>query len=383
MDFRLTPEQTVLQDVAFNLAQDRLSGLGNSPEGRRAGARILAEAGLTGITLPVSSGGQGGSLMDAIVVMQAAARADTNAGDMVQGTNFGAVRQVEAFGSPELKQEFLPGILCGDVDIAAAMSEPEAGSSLTGLKTSARIEGDEIVINGGKIWSDLHATHFAVWARFGESNRDIGCVLVPTDHPGVSRGPAESFMSGDQYSALYFDDVRVPSRYLLNGGGEVRDMMAVFGVERIGNAARAVAMGWAAYEKAVEYAKVREQFGRPLCEFQGLQWKFADMRQKLDAAQLLVYRAASNSDRDGVPDSNEVSIAKCFANESAFWVANEALQIFGAAGYSTENPMEYFVRRTRGWMIAGGSTEILRNKIAEGIFERRFPQWAPRPERVG
>ena len=122
----------------------------------------------------------------------------------------------------------------------------------------------------------------------------------------------------------------------------------------------------------------RRQFGRPLCEFQGLQWKFADMKIKLDAAQLLLYRAAANADR-GFPSAEETSIAKAYCNQSGFEVASEALQVMGGTGYSQEELVEYCMRRCRGWMIAGGSIEILKNRIAEHVFDRRFDQRRPKP----
>jgi alkylation response protein AidB-like acyl-CoA dehydrogenase len=381
MDFRLTPEQQALEQTARRLAEDRFRGTedGTGPS-RQEYADQLARAGFAGITLPVEDGGQGGSLMDAILVMQAVARVSPTAGDVVQATNFGAIRQLAAFGGEGIKADVLPKLLSGGSRISGGMSETEAGSALTGLATRAGFDGNEVVINGHKLWGSPHSDYVVVWARFGPRTRDIGCVLVPADAPGFSRGKTETFMSGDEHAALYLDDCRVPRDNVLVESDALRRMFTVFGVERIGNAARALALAWAAFDRAVEHAKVRTQFGRPLCEFQGLQWKFADMKMKLDAAQLLIYRAAQNAD-DGLPDPAEATIAKCFANETAFEVANQALQVFGAAGYSTQNPLEYYVRRTRGWMIAGGSVEMMRNRIAEHVFDRRFSQWAPREGR--
>ncbi|MGH3748611.1 MAG: acyl-CoA dehydrogenase, partial [Micromonosporaceae bacterium] len=148
-----------------------------------------------------------------------------------------------------------------------------------------------------------------------------------------------------------------------------------FNVERIGNASRSVSLGRHAFNLAREHATVRTQFGKPLCEFQGLQWKFAEMAVKLDSAQMLLYRAAVNAE-SGLPSAYETSVAKLACNVAGFEVANEALQIMGGLGYSTDSLVEYCVRRTRGWMIAGGSVEILKNRIAESVFERRFSQRA-------
>ena len=382
MDFSLTTEQQALQESARKLAEARFAPTAFTRDGFPwENAKILADYGFTGITIPVEDGGQGGTLMDAVLVMEAISQVCPTSGDAVQATNFGGIRQLAAFGSDRVKEEVLPKLLAGEGLISAGMSEPEAGSALTQLTTTAEYDGDEVVINGQKIWGS-HApelTHSVVWCRFGPRTRDIGCVVVPTDAPGFRKGPAETYMSGEHHGALYMDDCRVPREFVLEDSDALRKMFTIFGVERVGNAVRALALAQSAFDRAVEHAKSREQFGRPLCEFQGLQWKFADMRMKLDAARLLIYRAVSNAD-DGAPDPGEASIAKCFTNEIAFEVANDALQVFGAMGYSTEYPLEYFVRRTRGWMIAGGSVEMMRNRIAEDIFGRRFSQRLPKPE---
>lgn len=382
MDFSLTTEQKALQESARKLAESRFAPRAFTWERFPfENAKVLADYGFTGITIPEEDGGQGGSLMDAVLVMEAISQVCPHSGDAVQATNFGGIRQLAAFGSDRVKEEVLPQLLAGEGLISAGMSEPEAGSALTQLTTSARYDGDEVVINGQKIWGS-HApdlTHSVVWCRFGPRTKDIGCVVVPTDTPGFRKGPAETYMSGEHHGALYMDDCRVPREYVLEDENALRKMFTVFGVERVGNAVRALALAQSAFDRAVEHAKNREQFGRPLCEFQGLQWKFADMRMKLDAARLLIYRAVSNAD-DGAPSPTEAAIAKCYTNEIAFQVANDALQAFGAMGYSVESPMEYFVRRTRGWMIAGGSVEMMRNRIAEDVFDRRFSQRLPKQQ---
>ena len=379
MDFMLTAEQRELRSVARRLAEEHFATNAFTWQGFPwDNARLLARNGFTGITIPVEDGGQGGTLMDAVLVMEAVSEVCPHSGDAVQATNFGAIRQLAAFGSDRVKREILPSLISGDGLISAGMSEPEAGSALTDLRTTARFDGDDVVVSGQKIWGTHtpEITHSVVWARFGPRARDIGCIVVPADSPGVTRGQINTYMSGERHCAIYLDDVRVPREYVLADSDALRRMFTIFGVERVGNATRALALAQSAFDRAVEHAKSREQFGRPICEFQGLQWRFADMKMKLDAARLLIYRAVQNAD-EGAPDPTEASIAKCFTNEAAFDVANEALQMFGASGYSTELPLEYIVRRIRGWMIAGGSVEMMRNRIAESIFGRSFSQRAP------
>ena len=144
-----------------------------------------------------------------------------------------------------------------------------------------------------------------------------------------------------------------------------------------GQAAASLGVGEFPFETARQHAMARSQFGRLLCEFQGLQWKFADMKMQLDAARLLLYRAATNADK-GFPDAGETSIAKAFCNQAGFQAADESMQVMGGAGYSQDSLVEYCFRRTRGWMIAGGSVEMMKNRIAETVFERRFPQRPPK-----
>ena len=379
MDFRLTEVQQTLAATARRLAEERFGPRAFTWDGFPfENAKVLAEAGFTGITLPVEDGGQGGTLMEAVLVMEAVSEVCPHSGDAVQATNFGAIRQLSVLGGERVKREVLPVLLSGEGVISAGMSEPDAGSALTELRTTAEYDGDEVVLNGQKVWNSHgpDITHSVVWCRFGPRTRDIGAVLVPADAPGFSKGAPETYMSGERHCALHLEDCRVPRDYVLADSDAVRRLLTVFGVERIGNAVRALALAQSAFDRAVEHAKTRQQFGRPLCEFQGLQWRFADMRMKLDAARLLIYRAAVNADA-GAPDPAEAAIAKCFANEAAFEVTNQALQVFGASGYSTQFPLEYLARRVRGWMIAGGSVEMMRNRIAEDVFDRRFSQRRP------
>jgi alkylation response protein AidB-like acyl-CoA dehydrogenase len=378
MDFGLTPEQTTLVESVTKLAEREFGERAYQRDGFAWDSlKVLAEHDLTGLTLPVELGGQGASLLDAVLVMMAITKVCPHSADALQASNFGAIRQVANFGSEYVRKEVLPQFLRGEALVTAGMSEPDAGSALTDLRTTARYDGDHVVLNGQKCWNSHgpDATHSVVWCRFGPSSREIGAVLVPFDSPGFIRGKRELHMSGESHCQLFFDDCRVPKEYVLADQGALKKMLSVFGVERMGNASRALALAESAYERAVEHAKVRKAFGKDLCEFQGLQWKFADMKVELDAARMLLLRAVANADA-GTPDANEAAIAKLHANRTAFTVANEAMQIFGAAGYSQEYPLEYIVRRTRGWMIAGGSVEILKNTIAGSIFGRRFDQRA-------
>jgi len=292
---------------------------------------------------------------------------------VVQAGNFGPLRVLAEYGSAAHKERYLKRLLAGEAVISVGMTEPEAGSAVTDLKTSATRDGTGWRVTGSKIFTthSAYAEVFLVYVRFSPGVGGIGSVLV--EKKDVRLGKTSRFMSGEEWAQIYLDAVYVPPENVLLGEGGFKKQIAGFNVERIGNTARSLALGRYAYETAREWALQRKQFGRLLCEFQGLQWKFADMKMKLDAGQLLLYRAAANADR-GLPSADETAIAKAFCNQAGFDVANEAMQVMGGTGYSSEALVEYCVRRCRGWMIAGGSIEILKNRIAESVFGRDFPQ---------
>jgi alkylation response protein AidB-like acyl-CoA dehydrogenase len=379
MDFRFTPEQAQFRDSVRRFAEKHLVQ-GARTRAHAPGypwdvAKLMAQQGLLGITIAEADGGQGGSLIDAVIAIEEVAAVCPRSADVVQAGNFGPIRVLAEYGSDFQKKRFLSRLLKGEAVISVGMTEPEAGSAVTDLKTSATRDGDGYRINGSKIFTthSAYADVILTYVRFGPGVEGIGSVLIDTKSKGVSRGKASAFMSGEEWAELRFEDVHVPQDMVLLGEGGFKKQIAGFNVERIGNTARSLALGRYAYERARQWAMQRKQFGKLLCEFQGLQWKFADMKMKLDAGQLLLYRAAANADR-GFPSAEETAIAKAFCNQAGFEVANEALQVMGGLGYSQEELVEYCVRRCRGWMIAGGSIEILKNRIAEAVFERSFSQ---------
>ena len=255
--------------------------------------------------------------------------------------NFGAVRQIASFGGERLVAEVLAEVLAGRALVTVAMSEPGGGSALGKLRSRGRRDGDTVIVNGTKVFNSHgpQATHCVVWE------------------------------SGEAHCELSFDDCVVPAEYVLLDRDGLRRMMAVFNIERLGNATRSHACGELALRLATGYMLERETAGGHLADYQGLRWKLADMRLRLDSARLLIYRAALEL-RDGVPDQMNTSLAKLAANEAGFFAANEALQIFGGYGFSNESPLNYVFRRTRGWMIAGGTVEIQRERISREVLKR-------------
>jgi len=379
MNFQLTPDQQSFKDAVTRFAKRHLAegavARAHEPAYPWDISRLMADNGLLGITIAQADGGQGGSLMDAVLAIEAIAAVCPRSADVIQAGSFGAIRVLAEYGTEQQKNRFLKRLLAGEGVISVGMTEPEAGSAVTDLQTTATPDGDGFRINGSKVFT-THAWYADVilaYVRYGPGVNGIGSVLIDTKTEGVRFGNRTAFLSGEEWATTYFDNVYVPPENVLLREGGFRKQIAGFNVERIGNTTRSLALGRYAFEAAREWAMQRKQFGRLLAEFQGLQWKFADMKVKLDAGQLLLYRAATNADA-GFPSPDETSIAKAFCNQAGFDIANEAIQIMGGMGYSQDSLVEYCMRRCRGWMIAGGSIEILKNRIAEGVFERSFSQ---------
>jgi alkylation response protein AidB-like acyl-CoA dehydrogenase len=379
MEFSLSEEQRAFRDSVLGFARKHLAAgavaRAHDPAHPFDVARLMARQGLLGITLPEADGGQSGTLMDAVLAIEAVASVCPRSADVVQAGNFGPVRVLAEYGSAEQKAKYLAPILAGDAVMCLGMSEPDAGSAVTDLKTAATADGDGYRVTGSKVFSTHgpYAKVILAYVRYGPGVGGIGSVLIEPGWKGVSLGKPSRFMSGEEWVEIHFDNVFVPRSNVLLEAGGFKKQIAGFNVERIGNTARSLALGRYCFEAARQWALHRRQFGRPLAEFQGLQWKFADMKMKLDAGELLLYRAAANADR-GLPSAEETAIAKAFCNQAGFEVANEALQVMGGTGYSQEVLIEYCLRRCRGWMIAGGSIEMMKNRIAEGIFGRSFAQ---------
>ncbi|QEW29694.1 acyl-CoA dehydrogenase family protein [Roseovarius indicus] len=269
--------------------------------------------------------------------------------------------------------------------IAIAISEPEAGSAVTDLRTTATKDGDGWVLNGNKCWSTgAHVADYAlVFCRFGKASgaRGIGAFVVDLKKPGARIGHISLKMGGRGLTEaeIILENYKAgPEDVLVEGDPESSRsfalLMSSFGPERVGNAAMCVGLAQGAFEAAKEYSEIRHQFGRPINEFQGLQWKIADMATQIHAARLMVYRAATNPAPNGFPDPMDATMAKLYANEMAQRVTNEALQIHGHNGYTREYPLERMVRDARGFALGGGTVEILRNTIAAMVYGHSFNQ---------
>ena len=379
MDFNLTEEQIAFQNSVRSLA-DKYLKEGNlrrahDPLFPKDIAKLFSKNGLMGITLPEKDGGQGGKLMDAVLAIEQVALICPRSADVIQAGSFGPIRTFAEYATDYQKEKYLKKLLNGEMVIGLGMTEPNAGSAVTDLTTKAVKDGKGFRVSGSKVFTSNSpdADIFLIYVRYHEGISGIGSVIMDTSMPGFSKGKSSKYTNGEEWCALYFDNVYIPEENVLLGPGGFKKQISGFNAERIGNSARSLALGEFAFNIAKEYALTREQFGKKICEFQGIQWKFSDMKIQIEAGRLLLYRAAINADR-GFPSSKETSIAKAFCNKAGFEISNEAMQVMGGTGYSQESLVEYCFRKSRGWQIAGGSTEMMKNRIAEDIFERRFSQ---------
>jgi alkylation response protein AidB-like acyl-CoA dehydrogenase len=339
----------------------------------------LAGLDLLGITLPEEYGGGGRPLLDALIVIEEIAKASQLAAFPIFEASTGPARVIDLFGTPEQKARFLPPVARGEKTIAVAISEADAGSAATDLKVRAEVEGDEIVINGSKRWSSGagHAEQYLVYVRFGQGSGSagIGAVLVDMDAEGLSFGPQERLMGfrGIASADMHFDGVRVPIEHLIVAEAGFRKLFSAFSIERLGNATMSLAIGQSCLDRSARYVQERHQFGRPVVDYQLVQATLANMVMQVDAARLLIHRAAANAGHQA-PRALEASVAKCFANEMAKQVSDLAIQLHGGYGYSVEYGVERLHRDAHGWAIAGGTTNMQRVRIASEFLGRRFDQ---------
>ena len=387
MDFELTDEQLRLQATVRAFADKECAPLaaawdrdGRVPERRFEEA--LVAMGLYGMTLPEAYGGGGHDLLTAILCIEQLARVSPLCAAGVFESNVGPVRVIERFGTEAQKRRWLPLACRGETEISIAMSEPEAGSALTELRTRAEPVPGGYRINGAKAWctGGGHSRAYLVYCRMNEQPgpKGIAGLLVETGTPGLSFGSQERFMGmhGFPSSALFFEDCVVPEENLVVPAGGFAHLMECFNIERCGNATMALGIATGALEFATQYALERKTCGRPICERGVIQEMIADMATRVDAARLLVYRAAANAGQ-GLAGMKDTSMAKLFANETSKFVTDKAMEILGAVGYSAEYPIERMLRDSRGWPIAGGTLQIQRLIIASAVFGRRFDQRLP------
>lgn len=384
MDFMLTEEQRALQAAAREFARGEMLTVAEATERdaaplSRDWVKRYAEMGFLGANVATAYGGLGLGNVDAFLVLEEFAKISSAVAFPIFESVAGPVHALAHFADEGLKRQVIPAVCRGEMVVAVAMSEPDAGTALTDLRTRAEVRGDRIVINGTKRWCSGggHSDAYLVYCRLAETPgaRGIGAVYVEKDTPGLTFGEQEQLMGfrGIPDSDLYFDEVTVPLDHLVVPSGGFSKLMQAFDLERCGNATMALGQASGALDEALVWVQDRQQFGKPIVEFQAVQLKLAEMAMRVEAARLLIYRAAQGAD-GGLPSILDSSIAKCVANEAAREVTSAGVQLMGGYGYSRDYPMERRMRDAWGWGIAGGTIDIQKVNIASALVGRRFDQ---------
>ena len=391
MSFQLSDDQLAIQAKARELAQQviapRAVEVDQTEQYPWDNVAALKDAGFTGMTVPAEYGGPGHSFLDAVLVVEEMAKVCGVTGRIAVEANMGAISAVMAYGTDEQKKLAADMVLNGDKP-AICITEPEAGSAASEMTTSAQRDGDRYILNGTKHWitgggvSKLHLIFARVFDEAGNDEGIGGFLAIRDENDGlvfVQREPTMG-LRGIPEMEIRFDDMVVgPDMVVLPPSGFRKgfgDLMNAYNSQRVGAGTVALGLAQGAYELALDFVKKREQFGRPIAEFQGLQWMLADMSIKLEAARSLTWRAAESRGPGGspFPDPTIAAQAKVFTTESSIQVVSDALQMFGAAGYSRNNPLERMYRDVRMFTIGGGTAQILRTVVASRILDQKLPQ---------
>ena len=374
MKFELNEQQRMIRDMARDFAAREIAPIAAEiDETERFPSEVvkkMGELGFMGMNVPEAYGGSALDSLCYVLAMEEISKACASCGVIMSVNNSLVCWPLETYGTEEQKQKFLAPLAAGQKLGAYCLSEPGAGTDAAAQKTTATKDGDEWVINGMKnfITNGANADVLIVFAQANPEakHKGICAFIVETDAPGFSviRKEEKMGIRASDTAQLAFDNVRVPADQLLGPeGAGFRVAMSTLDGGRIGIASQALGISAAAYEAAREYSKQREQFGKPICSFQAIQWKIADMATRLDAARLLTLRAAYAKDQGG-RYSEESAMAKLYASEASHYITNEAVQIFGGNGYSKEFPVERHFRDAKITEIYEGTSEAQRMVIS-------------------
>jgi alkylation response protein AidB-like acyl-CoA dehydrogenase len=400
MDTLLSPAERDLQararDFADKVVRPRAAAIDAEGQYPWDIVKALAEAGFVGMTMPKAYGGQDRSFLEAVLVIEEIAKACTVTARIVVETNMGAISTVMAYGSDAQKKLAAGLVLQGDKP-AICITEPDAGSDATAMTTRADRRGDRYVVNGRKHWitgAGVSRLHLIFARVFDEQGADLGIggfLAVRDEAKGLRLVKREQTMGlrGMPEGELAFENLDVPADMVVMPPSGFRrgfaDLMNAYNSQRVGAGTVAMGIAAGALDHALDWVKTREQFGRPIGEFQGLQWMLADMGVALTASRLMLYTAARSRGPDGsaFPDPMLAAQAKIFASEAAIRIVNDALQMFGARGYGRDFPLERMARDVRMFTIGGGTAQVLRTLVASKMLGWKLPQtrdgYAPKP----
>ena len=379
MDFELTEDQEMMRQTVREFAESEIAPTVMEYDEKQEFPRDImmkaGELGLLGIIFPEKYGGAGLGYIEYTLAVDEVSRVDGSMGISIAAHNGLCAAHIYLAGSEEQKQRFLTPLARGEKIGAWSLTEPTAGSDAAGTKTTARQDGDAWILNGSKTFT-THGSVGDVVVVFGVTDKDkgnkgISAFVIDQGHPGFRPGKKENKMGlrASDTAEVIMEDCRLPTDQMLGKRGEgFVDAMKILDGGRISIAALALGMARGAYEAALKYSTEREQFGKPIASFQGIQFMLADMATKIEAASLLTYRAAWMKD-NGMPVTKESAMAKLFASEIGVEVADKALQIFGGYGFVKDFPAEKYYRDMKLCTIGEGTSEIQRLVIARELLK--------------
>ena len=400
MEHTLSPDELALQARAREFSQTivapRAAAVARDEQYPWDIVKALGEAGFLGMTIPKALGGQGRSFLETVLVIEEMAKSCTVTARIVVEANMGAISTVMAYGSEAQKKLAAGLVLAGDKP-ANCITEPRHGSDPNSITNRADRRGNGYVINGRKHWitgggvSRLHLVFARVFDEQGQNLGIGGFLAVRDETKGLRLVKREQTMGlrGMPEGELAFEDMEVPADMVVMPPSGFRrgfaDLINAYNSQRVGAGTVAMGIAAGALDHALEWAKTREQFGRPIGEFQGLQWMLADMQVQLTAARLMLHTAARSRGPNGsaFPDPMLAAQAKIFASEAAIKIVHDALQFFGARGYSRALPLERMARDVRMFTIGGGTAQVLRTLVASKMLGWKLPQrrdgYRPKP----
>lgn len=380
MNFDLTAEQSLWRDTVHDFVakevKPKAKEVDETSEFNWSAAKKMGPLGLLGLNVPEQYGGAGVDAVSAALAIEQLGWGCGSTALAIAAHNGLGCSPIANFGSDELKQMFLPNAASGKGKLAAlALTEPGAGSDLKGgVQTSAELQGNDWVITGSKMWcTNASIADFIVTlvrTGSGTGSDSLSLIVVPTNTPGLSIGPAEKKMGlhGSPTHAVSYQAVRVPANHIVGERGKgLQYTLATLDGGRIGIGALSVGLAQAALDEALKYAKERTTFGQPIANYQAIQWMLADAETNINAARLMVYRAAYTK-QQGRSFTQEAAMAKLFATEMAEQVCRDAIQIHGGYGYSSEYPVERIYRDARLMTIGEGTSEIQRLVISRHML---------------
>ncbi|HEY3097131.1 MAG TPA: acyl-CoA dehydrogenase family protein [Acidimicrobiia bacterium] len=383
MDFELSEELAELQGTVRKLAQERVAPrareIDETEEYPEDLFELFVEAGLTGLCIPEEYGGSGGGILGLTIAIEEVAKYSNAAALMLLLTRL-PTGPVMIAGSPEQNERYVRPIATGDARAAFGLSEPQAGSDVMGMRTRAVRDGDDWRLTGTKCWMSgvRQADWYCVFAKTGpvdsRAHDSVSAFIVERSSPGVEVGRVDRKMGvkGVDTGELILDGARVPAENVVGEIGGFRLAMLGLNSMRPIVAARGIGLAEGALMYAVDYVKQREAFGQTIADFQGIQWKIAELASEIEAARLLTYRAAWMADRSQFTKEYVpfLSMAKYYATELAVKVSGEALQMLGAAGYMHDHMTELYYRDAKQLTIVEGTTQVQLGLIARGVLDR-------------